>query len=686
MLCVPALADGPSGGFRKRCPLEGLSARQVVTVTSDPQPRTSVSERVVPGGGRAQVTDIEQKEKTVGTAAEVRHGAALQPDCGVCGCVLCFDSLASLYQGGCRFLVALACTVVAPNCCFGNPFLGAVCGGTVGCSGRAGGETVLLTWLLGVSRGDTWLFLPNLVEIRDVGACVMRLWSHAVASVFRELLFASACVDSAGFAGAVFGLTRVVVKAFLSFRCFFLLLWLVASFPTWSECELQESVAAVAGCACCERGCGFTRVAVRFVLGLRIRVVVNSGEVLLEFFSVGSGGKLFAVVLVGVPLPLGLLLCSLKSSTVLPPWFEVFVVWLVSVALPSSLRLRYAVVVLAVAFWWVFPERHPGGSGGDKLSTVPVGQSVLQSAWVPSVKDFVSPQGREVGFVSRTLWALLDGSLVSAMGVWLVVLLWKCQSRSVVSPCVWKRLICTVETFVAKVVVTYSPVSCCAGFLSPNWTICALEALVAVGCVALPTCGGRSGALCLLWRVLPVSHAVSVVGATVLHLAEFWCLWWHPLLVLECFVFVSYGALVHCVALWVAPGACVSTVCCVVALSVVRQALVVVVVVSESFPLALGSKCVQLWYPASVWVSFEVDMLSLTFAVVSFPVQFTDVLSCLALPTSDVSLGFVSKHVLVERLVWHSLCGKVVVATTEKSRCDSVVPLHLLFSQIEFRP
>ncbi|MQM13741.1 hypothetical protein Taro_046667 [Colocasia esculenta] len=31
----------------------------------------------------------------------------------------------------------------------------------------------------------------------------------------------------------------------------------VASFPVGSECELQESVAAVVGCACCERGCYF---------------------------------------------------------------------------------------------------------------------------------------------------------------------------------------------------------------------------------------------------------------------------------------------------------------------------------------------------------------------------------------------------------------------------------------------
>ncbi|MQM06443.1 hypothetical protein Taro_039266 [Colocasia esculenta] len=45
----------------------------------------------------------------------------------------------------------------------------------------------------------------------------------------------------------------------------------VASFPTGSECELQDSVAAIAGCACYERGCCFARAAVGFVIGLCIR-------------------------------------------------------------------------------------------------------------------------------------------------------------------------------------------------------------------------------------------------------------------------------------------------------------------------------------------------------------------------------------------------------------------------------
>ncbi|MQM14134.1 hypothetical protein Taro_047064 [Colocasia esculenta] len=82
-------------------------------------------------------------------------------------------------------------------------------------------------WLLGVSCGDTWLFLPNLVEVQDAGACVVRLWSHVVAPVFSELL----CLNG----------TLVVGQGVTLFRCFvvlcgrvvcfrlleFLLLWMV---------------------------------------------------------------------------------------------------------------------------------------------------------------------------------------------------------------------------------------------------------------------------------------------------------------------------------------------------------------------------------------------------------------------------------------------------------------------------
>ncbi|MQL78587.1 hypothetical protein Taro_011011 [Colocasia esculenta] len=62
-----------------------------------------------------------------------------------------------------------------------------------------------------------------------------------------------------------------------------------SSFPARSECELQESVAAVAGYACFERGCWFARAAVGFVVCLRIRVVLPFGLRCIAWL-LGSGG------------------------------------------------------------------------------------------------------------------------------------------------------------------------------------------------------------------------------------------------------------------------------------------------------------------------------------------------------------------------------------------------------------
>ncbi|MQM21163.1 hypothetical protein Taro_054196, partial [Colocasia esculenta] len=162
--------------------------------------------------------------------ADDPSGGCSQKGCRACLCPLglsqrlvsCRSGLCALLLAACGGgLVVLAvtlfhmlfprlcsrCQVLTPDCCFYNPFLGAVCGGT---GGRACSETLLLTWLLGVSRGDTWLFLPDLMEVWDVSAGVVRLWSHVVAPVFRELLH----LDE-----FVFGLTWVVVE--------FLLLWLI---------------------------------------------------------------------------------------------------------------------------------------------------------------------------------------------------------------------------------------------------------------------------------------------------------------------------------------------------------------------------------------------------------------------------------------------------------------------------
>ncbi|MQM19566.1 hypothetical protein Taro_052572 [Colocasia esculenta] len=82
---------------------------------------------------------------------------------------------------------------------------------------------VLLTWLLGVSCGDTWLFLPNLVEVWDVGSlCRETLVSRGRSSVPRASLsqwLLPHVFDFAGSAGVVLGLTWVAVEAFLCFHC-----------------------------------------------------------------------------------------------------------------------------------------------------------------------------------------------------------------------------------------------------------------------------------------------------------------------------------------------------------------------------------------------------------------------------------------------------------------------------------
>ncbi|MQM17873.1 hypothetical protein Taro_050854 [Colocasia esculenta] len=66
----------------------------------------------------------------------------------------------------------------------------------------------LPTWLLSVSCGDTWLFLPDLVERVHAEGCFCIVF------------------DSTGSAGVVSGPTLVVGRGITLFRWFFLLLWL----------------------------------------------------------------------------------------------------------------------------------------------------------------------------------------------------------------------------------------------------------------------------------------------------------------------------------------------------------------------------------------------------------------------------------------------------------------------------
>ncbi|MQM05869.1 hypothetical protein Taro_038690 [Colocasia esculenta] len=107
--------------FARCLALEGFSARQVVTFTWDPQPRASVSEGVAPGGGRAQVSDVEQKGKTVGQ----RRRPGVGPQLGRAAVVV---SGVSEVQGGsaCRPSTLWRSEVAMPVCSMSSVVL-AVC-------------------------------------------------------------------------------------------------------------------------------------------------------------------------------------------------------------------------------------------------------------------------------------------------------------------------------------------------------------------------------------------------------------------------------------------------------------------------------------------------------------------------------------------------------------------------------
>ncbi|MQL88191.1 hypothetical protein Taro_020753 [Colocasia esculenta] len=77
-----------------------------------------------------------------------------------------------------------------------------------------------------------------------LGACVVRLWSHVVAPVFRELFCLDRCMprccfrivfDSAGSTGVVFGPTLVVGHGVTLFRCFVVLCRVVCFYFCWSS-------------------------------------------------------------------------------------------------------------------------------------------------------------------------------------------------------------------------------------------------------------------------------------------------------------------------------------------------------------------------------------------------------------------------------------------------------------------
>ncbi|MQM12268.1 hypothetical protein Taro_045184 [Colocasia esculenta] len=472
-----------------------------------------------------------------------------------------------------------------------------------------------------------------------LGACVVRLWSHVVAPVFRELLCLGGCMprccfrivfDSAGSVGVVFGLT------------------------------LSSFASAVVGVPA----------------PLAVDVVARAKQ----------SPSLLVLVEVRFPQNCVVLVSGCCGVAL---WVEVSVVWLVAVALPSRLRctawlpcvlvqfsrtvgccpgevrsqdcsrlvsagccatsgLRYAAVVLAGAFWRVFLERRLGGSSGE----------LLLALWVEDLPKATLLRASFLYF----LWGCSG---------------WWCSAMAC------GTVLHTVVTFVAKVVVTYCP------------------ALVAVGRVALSACGGRSGALCCV--LLRANMVVALLKLVSCGESFLLAVLFRPLVQLCCILpsFGAYGG---------TPCSCSSGVELSAsghfvlgrALWLYRYRCGVAALLGldsptggtpgfghglcPSFPSRFGKRVRSVVVPDFGLGPSEVDMSSSTSAVVLLPVQFADVLSCLALPNSDVFLGFVSARVPVERVVWLSVApqllrvlggprgrSRVVVATTGKSRCDLVV-------------
>ncbi|MQL98522.1 hypothetical protein Taro_031218 [Colocasia esculenta] len=168
--------------------------------------------------------------------------------------------------------------------------------------------------------------------------------------------------------------------------CSSLTSWRVASFPAGSECELQESVANVAGCACYERGCWFARAAVGFVVGMRIRVGLS---------------RRLREPMCGVAFTVGVF-ARAKQMLVLPGFFSV---GSSGVRVPLSGAAYVLVEVYRLVSLVVLVEVLPGPAC--------VASTVLLAA-VFSLMDFVCPRGRVICLASRALRTLCDGGLEEA--------------------------------------------------------------------------------------------------------------------------------------------------------------------------------------------------------------------------------------------------------------------------------
>ncbi|MQL84301.1 hypothetical protein Taro_016810 [Colocasia esculenta] len=207
----------------------------------------------------------------------------------------------------------------------------------------------------------------------------------------------------------------------------------------------------------------------------------------------------------------------------------------------------------------------------------------------------------------------------------------------------------------------------------------ALEVLVTVWCMDLSTCVvGAMPCVCVLLRadvvvellklLIFVRFGVGVAYSALLGLRFLACGFWQvscgESFLLACVVSASGATVLHLACLLGVGGVELSTSGtllagpCLVAVQLLLRGGYFALSrqpyqwyarlwsrsVSEFSPLAWERVC-SVVVPCFGLGPFEVDMLSSTFAIVSFLVQFADVLGCLALPTSDIFLSFVSVYV-----------------------------------------
>ncbi|MQM10525.1 hypothetical protein Taro_043417 [Colocasia esculenta] len=331
----------------------------------------------------------------------------------------------------------------------------------------------------------------------------------------------------------------------------------VASFPAGSEC-----VAAVAGCACFERGCCSACAVVGFVLGLRIHVGVSrrlreptcgvafTGAGLWSMEPVEGVLALLAVPLlwVGVDRAKQMLVCRVAPLVK---------------QCDTCLWLLPALGWLVVNFGKVFPEFFSAGSGRSEF---------------------------EVSIV------------------WLVVVALPSRLRCIAwLPCVLVRF--------------------------PR----------IVGC-----CPGENGALVVLVEVLPEP---VVLLPLIRWLASFLT----PYGLCQMVVWAVGAVFSHCGDLcgegpypcaflrlsWLLPS-CVWFPCGAIGVELSTSGTPCAGRCLVAIPLLLWGG----YFALSSLGPFEVDVLSLTSVVVTFPVQVVDILSCLALLTSDVFLRFASARLL----------------------------------------